>query len=128
MAQENSGWGYTRIRGALFNINAANFATERDIMGFLWNVNTGAAAQRSSMDHIFSIYRHACNPSDAVPGICKNRPFIQWTPAQNAMGTLVHPGFAQGAQLEWGLGTPQSKFINQQARAFSVTPELPATP
>lgn len=72
---------------------SGDMSTERDWLAFFWALNTQGASEGSTLDDIFLIYRHACNPSDPAsidpnPDVCSNRPRIAWQarPARPAPG------------------------------------------
>lgn len=108
------------------NGDSAQFTTELDFMfmGFLLNISSAPPALRSSMEDISASYRHACHPTDAVPGLCVVAD-VAWEPVRDATtGAPIRPGFREGAELRKGLDTDPFDFIVEQGRVFSVTPEL----
>ncbi|MDD9939493.1 MAG: PQQ-binding-like beta-propeller repeat protein [Myxococcales bacterium] len=103
----------------------ADFATELDMMGFLWNINTADGNAGSSMAEIFEVYRRACHPEQDPPTDRCQSADVGWEPMYNDTSALVRPGFREGAELTHGTASEEYEEILLQGRIFGITPELP---
>jgi outer membrane protein assembly factor BamB len=103
--------------------DAANMVTELDILGFLWNINTASSSVVTRMPDLFAVYRKACHPDDANPGVCDFSD-MAWEPERDASGNLTRPGFREGAERFYGPDSPRFDHILVQGKRFGVTPAL----
>ena len=104
------------------------FGTEIDWMRFYWNVNT-QGPNKSTMDDLFQIYRHACHPTSTIPANCGSDPACRSNVAMRCGGEDVGwevtsstaNGFRVGAELNYGVTNPKYIQVTDIGDQFSIS-------